>query len=183
MGALRGCRVVKFDSHNNLWSSAHTIFVIILCSVSFKIKREYYIIMCNITDLSSISQWQGRTTTTRTGIDHLFSCSSSCLCWPWVRRHPGPLPLSSAADCRRGDRRDWERPPLSSSGNASKPLLSHLVGRWPARPDPHRSRPREPPDLTNCWASSAPSIRRIFFQSMRMIENSSIHSPTSKHCC
>jgi len=33
MGAVRGCRAVKFDSCYNLLSSVHTILVIILRSV------------------------------------------------------------------------------------------------------------------------------------------------------
>ena len=41
MGALHGCHAVKFDSCNNLQSAVHTIFVIILRSVSLKIKRNY----------------------------------------------------------------------------------------------------------------------------------------------
>ena len=45
MGALRGCRVVKFDSCNNLWSSIHTIFVILLYSVVWKIKQNYYAVL------------------------------------------------------------------------------------------------------------------------------------------
>ena len=34
MGALRGCRAIKFDSFNNLLSSVHTVLVNILHSVS-----------------------------------------------------------------------------------------------------------------------------------------------------
>jgi len=34
MGALRGCRAVKFNSCNNLLSSVHTVLVNILRSVS-----------------------------------------------------------------------------------------------------------------------------------------------------
>jgi len=40
MGALRGCRVVNFDSCNNLLSSVHTILVIILRYVRLNIKTK-----------------------------------------------------------------------------------------------------------------------------------------------
>jgi len=41
IGALHGSRAVKFDSCNSLRSSVNIIFVIILRSVSLKIKRKF----------------------------------------------------------------------------------------------------------------------------------------------
>jgi len=41
IGALCGCRVVKFDC-NNLLTSVHTILIIILRYVRLNTKRKYY---------------------------------------------------------------------------------------------------------------------------------------------
>ena len=49
IGDLHGCRTVKFDSCNNSRSSVHTIFVIILHSVSLKIRLK----CCFVLDLAS----------------------------------------------------------------------------------------------------------------------------------
>jgi|SRR6218665_2597122 len=46
MGALQGCRTVKFYSSSNLLSSVHTVLLMILRSVSFNIKTKiitYYL--------------------------------------------------------------------------------------------------------------------------------------------
>jgi len=46
IGALCGCRAVKFDSCNNLLSSIHTIHVIILRYVRLNINTKYYYHYC-----------------------------------------------------------------------------------------------------------------------------------------
>ena len=46
MGALHNCRVVKFDSCNNLILSVHTILVVVLQYVRLNTKElKYYIIL------------------------------------------------------------------------------------------------------------------------------------------
>ena len=45
IGALRGCHAVKFNSCNNLRSSIHTILVIILRSVSLRMKQKLLLLL------------------------------------------------------------------------------------------------------------------------------------------
>ena len=56
MGALHDCRTVKFDSCNNLISSAHTILVITLHSVSLRIKRKLLLLYFSIY-IALLSAW------------------------------------------------------------------------------------------------------------------------------
>jgi len=51
MGALQGCHAVTFDSCNNLWSSIHTILVIILQFVGLNNKEKAVITIIKLKNL------------------------------------------------------------------------------------------------------------------------------------
>src|SRR6218665_794811 len=55
MDALCGCHTVKFDYCNNLRSSIHTVFVVILRYTTLNIKQKYY--YCYYISFSFIIVW------------------------------------------------------------------------------------------------------------------------------
>src|SRR6218665_388970 len=54
MGALCGCRAIKFDFCNNLLSSVHTILVIILQYIRLNIKTKILLLLLWFPDNSQI---------------------------------------------------------------------------------------------------------------------------------
>src|SRR6218665_1917680 len=55
MGALEGCRTVKFDSCNNFSSPVYTLLVIVMQYVPFQMKRRCYNYYAKATKMKSLA--------------------------------------------------------------------------------------------------------------------------------